>query len=91
MVSDANLAELHRAEALLMLGRVDEVESTCAALVAYFRHANMVTGALTAVAFLKEAAAKRRITRQQIEHVRKYVEKLDSIPHLAFTPPPEDD
>jgi tetratricopeptide (TPR) repeat protein len=59
MAGDAARAELDLAEALFVLGRFDEVVAVCGALVSFFRKANMLSGASTAAAFLKEAAAKR--------------------------------
>lgn len=50
----------------------------------------MVTGALTAVSFLKEAATSRRLTRRAIVHVREYLSDLQERPALVFAPPPEE-
>jgi tetratricopeptide (TPR) repeat protein len=88
MTSDAHLAALHLAEALLMLGRWNEVHTLSTELVAFFRNSDMITGALTAASFLKEAAAARTLTRKQIGHVREYLEALERKPKLAFAPPP---
>lgn len=88
MASTAQLAALHLAEALLMLERWNEVHALCTELVAFFRNSDMITGALTAASFLKEAAAARTLTRKQIGHVREYLETLERKPLLAFAPPP---
>jgi tetratricopeptide (TPR) repeat protein len=90
MASDAALAKLSLAEALHMLGRDDEVVAICSELVSYFREARMVTGALTAVSFLKEAAAARRLTRRAIVHVREYLSDLQERPALVFAPPADE-
>jgi tetratricopeptide (TPR) repeat protein len=90
MASDAALAKLSLAEALHMLHRDDEVVAICSELVSYFRGARMVTGALTAVSFLKEAAAARRLTRRAIVYVREYLSELQERPALAFAPPPDE-
>lgn len=81
-------ARLDLAEALLVLGRHDEVESICSELIAFYRQAEVLTGALTAAAYLKEAAAARRVTRDDIEHVRRYLAALERSPDRPFAPPP---
>ena len=90
MTSDAQLAALHLAEALVMLERWKEVHALCTELVTFFRNSDMITGALTAASFLKEAAKARTLTRKQIGHVRHYLETLERKPSLAFAPPPPD-
>jgi len=90
MAADAARSQLDLAEALLMLGRFDEVQSVCGALVSYFRQARMITGALTAAAFLKEAASSGTLTRNHIDHVRTYLTQLERRPELPFPPPPAD-
>jgi tetratricopeptide (TPR) repeat protein len=90
MAGDAARAQLDLAEALIVLERFDEVRDICAALVSYFRRANMLTGAVTAAAFLKEAAAKRRIVREDVKHVRRYLDALNRQPDLVFIPPSDD-
>jgi len=87
MKSDAQLAALHLAEALVVLGRWKPVNSLCTELVVFFRASDMITGALTAASFLKEAAATRSLTRDQIGVVRQYLEALERQPALAFVPP----
>jgi tetratricopeptide (TPR) repeat protein len=89
MVGDAAHAQLDLAEALLLLERFAEVHDACTSLFAFFRGANMLTGALTAAAFLREAATRRTLTRQHIEGVRTYLVALERQPDLVFAPPPE--
>lgn len=89
MRGDAASAQLDHAEALLILGRYEEVETACGDLFAFFRQAQMLTGAMTAAAYLKEAAASRKLTRRHFEQVRKYLEDLERSPELAFVPPPD--
>lgn len=89
MSTDAALAQLDLAEALVVLNRLDEAREICAALVSFFRRADMLTGAVTAAAFLREAAAKRTITPKHIAYVREYLSALDRSPDLIFPPPPE--
>lgn len=89
MTNDAARAQLDVAEAQLILGRYAEVEATCSQLFAFFRQAKLLTGAMTAAAYLGECAAQRKLTPRHIEHVRKYLTKLERAPDLVFAPPPE--
>jgi tetratricopeptide (TPR) repeat protein len=86
MAADAAHAQLDLAEALLLLERFDEVHDACTSLFAFFRGANMLTGALTAAAFLREAATSGTLTSQHIQRVRTYLSELERHPDLAFAP-----
>ncbi|MGN6186768.1 MAG: hypothetical protein ACTHQM_24290 [Thermoanaerobaculia bacterium] len=66
---DAALAQLDLAEAHFVLGRYEEAAAACGALGAFFRQANMLSGALTAAAFLKEAA-NALLQQARGEHTR---------------------
>lgn len=79
--------KLDLSEALLMLGELEEVEAVCTELVMFYRQQNIITNALTAVSFLKEAAAHRSISRQHIVHVRRYLADRKDDPELMFAPP----
>jgi len=59
LAADAARAQLDFAEALFVLGKFDQVAAACSGLGAFFRGANMLSGALTAAAFLTEAAASK--------------------------------
>ena len=87
MRTDAARAQLDLAEAFLILGRLKEVEEVCSGLAAFFREAQMLTGALTAAAYCKEAAAMRRLTMTHIERVRAYFAQLERAPRLSLRPP----
>jgi hypothetical protein len=89
MLSMAASAKLDLAEALLMTGKTDEVKTLCESLVAHFRAANMLSGALTAAAFLREAAVKQQITPRHFQRVRRYLADLEWNPDLAFVDPQE--
>jgi tetratricopeptide (TPR) repeat protein len=86
MVADAAYAQLDLAEALLLLERFDEVGDACRSLFAFFRGADMLSGALTAAAFLREGAIRGTLTRQHIEGVRTYLAALERHPDLVFIP-----
>ena len=87
--SGAARARLDLAEALVQLGRFDEVHAIASALVTYFRNAKMITGALTAAAYLKEAAMNRSLTVDGVRHVKNYLADLERAPELLFLPPPQ--
>jgi tetratricopeptide (TPR) repeat protein len=89
MDSDVALIKLDLAEAKLMLGDTAAVRSLCVEIFAFFRDADMLTGALTAAAFLQEAAHRERITRHHIDHVRRFVSRLKDDPDALFVRPPE--
>ena len=89
LASGAARARLDLAEALVQLGRFDEVHAIASALVTYFRNAKMITGALTAAAYLREAAMNRSLTVERVRHVTKYLSDLERAPELAFVPPPQ--
>lgn len=91
MVNYAAHARLDLAEALLVLGRFEDVETACSALVTFYRQAKLLTGALTAAAYLKEAAASRSITSFHISHVRRYLTDLEGSPDLPFVSSPDID
>jgi tetratricopeptide (TPR) repeat protein len=91
IVADSARAQLDLAEALLILKQFDAVTSTCTRLLEYFNRAEMKTGAMMAAAYLKEAAAARRLTRRDIEAVRKYLSDVERKPDLIFVPPPSNE
>jgi len=88
MVHDAAEVELDRVEAHLALDEYEQANSICKSLPAIFIQANMVTGALTAASYLREVAEMRRLTRADVQHVRRYLTDLERRPDLEFAPPP---
>lgn len=52
------------------------------------KKAGHLTGALTALAYLKEAAAERRLTPEALKAVREYLRRVERQPDLLFVPPP---
>ncbi len=49
----------------------------------------MITGALTAIAYIKEAAAARKLTPAGVDAVRTYLRRVERQPELVFVPPPQ--
>jgi tetratricopeptide (TPR) repeat protein len=89
MVTDAALAGLDIADGLLALGHMRRIVKLAARLFRTFKDAGMLTGALTAIAYLKEAAAAGTLTSAEVDTVRKFIRRAERQPDLLFIPPPE--
>jgi tetratricopeptide (TPR) repeat protein len=87
MLSDEALVSLDMMDALHALGRDDEVVALASETIESFTRAGMLTSALTAFAYLKEAAAHGTATPKTIQHVRQFVSRLQREPALLFCPP----
>jgi tetratricopeptide (TPR) repeat protein len=74
-------------ESLILVGRNRELSSLCSQVMRYFRRSGKLRQALTAAAFLKEAAAQGNIRVETVRHVRSFVQRLDRQPDLLFAPP----
>lgn len=86
-VTDAALVTLDLMETFLLLGKPRDVRRTAGNVVRLFREAGMVTGALTAADYLKQAAAVQTVTPSLIDYVRRYLRAAELQPDLAFVPP----
>jgi tetratricopeptide (TPR) repeat protein len=77
------------AEALLSLGKNAEVEQLCHSAMRYLQEAKLTytQPALSALAFLREAAGKKTLTVRQISDVRAFFELLPKQPGLSFARP----
>lgn len=84
-------ADLDLAELLLAEHAYAEAEILCASAVEQFQKLGLsaTTQGMTALMYLREAAAQRRATPQTARHVRKYIERLPKEPDLLFAPPPQ--
>ncbi len=76
------------ADGLLALNRLNEIVALAQHLFSVFAKAGLLTGALSAIAYLKEAAASKRLTRQDVEAIRKFLRRAEHQPTLQFVPPP---
>jgi tetratricopeptide (TPR) repeat protein len=85
--SDAALVALDLMETFLLLGQPREVRRTAGNVVKLFKEAGMITGALTAVDYLKQAAAMSSVTPDLIEYIRRYLRRVDVQPGIVFVPP----
>ena len=89
MAHDLAQSSVDAAEALLMLGRTDDVVDLCKSSIDYFRTAELTytRGALTALAYLREAAHSKSLTLAKISDVRVFFTRLPKQPELLFAPP----
>ncbi len=94
MADEAANASLDLMESLILMGRTSEISPLCSEVMRYYKRAGKVHQALTAAAFLKEAASAGTIRTETVNHVRRFVEELDRRPELVFVPlifvPPRD-
>jgi tetratricopeptide (TPR) repeat protein len=92
MTSEVALVSLDLAELCLARGQFGEVEAICRAAMKSFEVAGIsYTGrALTALAYMQEAARLRTATPVLVKHVREYIRRLPQDEHLLFAPPPDD-
>lgn len=86
MSHDLACASVDMAESLLGLGRPEEVAPLCRHAIEYFRVAGLAysTGAMTALAYLQEAAADGSLTLNDVAEVRVFVERLSREPNVVF-------
>jgi tetratricopeptide (TPR) repeat protein len=87
-VANVALAGIDLAEALLVLERWDEIAKVAGHSFRLLKKAGHLTGALTALAYLKEAAAKRQLTPETLRVVRDYLRRVEREPDLLFAAPP---
>jgi tetratricopeptide (TPR) repeat protein len=90
MSSEAAVMGLDIAELLAAGERYDEVQLVCTSAMEIFQRAGTAytSRALTALAFMREAAAHRTVTPAQVRTVREYIRRLPAEPNLLFAPPP---
>jgi tetratricopeptide (TPR) repeat protein len=89
MMTDAAIAAVHLAEMLNATDRTREIARLLAGVVQTFVAAGMLSGALSALAYLKEASAAGTVTSAAFSHVRQFIARAERQPALPFTPPPE--
>jgi len=88
MVTDAALVTLDIADGLLALGQIHQIVGLAGRMFRVFTDAGMLTGALTALAYVKEAAAAGTLTPEDLEAVRVFLRKAERQRALLFVPPP---
>jgi tetratricopeptide (TPR) repeat protein len=90
MTCEAAVNSLEIAELLLARHEYAAVEAICRTAMASFRRAGIpyTTRALTALAYIQEAAEQRKATPTLAKHVREYIRRLPQEAELLFAPPP---
>lgn len=92
MTSEAALVSLDIAELLLAREEFAGVEAICRAAMESFKRAGIAytARALTALAYMREAAQHKTATPALVKHVREYIRLLPRDGELLFAPPPPD-
>jgi hypothetical protein len=75
-------------EIMLALGETDGIERLATGLVETLTEAGKLESALTALAYIKEAAAGKSITPEILRAARTFLRRADRHPELVFAPPP---
>jgi tetratricopeptide (TPR) repeat protein len=88
MLADAGVVAVDLAEMLNATGRLREIPKALANVVRTFIDAGKLNSALTALAYLKEAARAGTLTPQLLAYVRRFVIRTERQPELLFVPPP---
>lgn len=75
MAHDVADVSLDIVECLIALGQPSDIAALCRSSIAYFENARLAasTSAMTALAYLQEAAAANRISRSELTHVRMMI------------------
>jgi tetratricopeptide (TPR) repeat protein len=86
LAHDVALISLDVSEALLMMRRQIEVAALCQSAMAYFAQAGLAytAGAMTALAYLREAAESGTLNVGTLHEARAYFEVLPKQPQLQF-------
>ncbi len=86
-ITDAALVTLDLMETYLLLRKPADVRRAAGNVVALFSEAGMLTGAVVAANWLKQAAAAKRVTPSVLDAVRRYLRRVGVQPDFAFVPP----
>jgi tetratricopeptide (TPR) repeat protein len=89
MLTDAAIASVHLAEILNAIDRTREIPKLLAGVVQTFVAAGMLSGALSALAYLKEVSTTGTMTPAMFLYVRQFIARAERQPALRFAPPPE--
>jgi tetratricopeptide (TPR) repeat protein len=86
MSEDVALVALHAADVLLILERPAEVAELCRSSIEYFAKAGLAysQSAMTALAYLREAADQGTLSPAKVKQVRAFFKVLPKQPHLLF-------
>jgi tetratricopeptide (TPR) repeat protein len=86
MPTEAGLAALEIAEALIALNQMDKARSITEEALNEFRAAGLNERAITALAYLRDLLPETTTPTQAIRHVRSYLAELQEEPDRAFLP-----
>jgi tetratricopeptide (TPR) repeat protein len=91
MADLAVCADLELADLLIVERSFDDAERLCRNAIAYFERSGSVhgEGALMALTYLREAAEEKRLSRETVRHVKRYIERIEAEPQLLFAPLPQ--
>jgi tetratricopeptide (TPR) repeat protein len=90
MITDAALVRLDLVDALLAIGQTRQIVDVATRLFRVFTAAGMLTGALTALAYLREVASAGTLTPDDVQSVRSFLRRAERQPALLFVPPPSE-
>lgn len=88
LLIEGALAALDSMDGLYALNEMQDIASLASNLISTFTSAGMLTSALTAFAYLREAVAVKAVSPQVIDHVRRFIRRIEREPTLLFAPPP---
>jgi tetratricopeptide (TPR) repeat protein len=88
VVADGAAAMVEAFEIMLALGEADDIERLATGLVDTLTEAGRMESALTALAYIKEAAAKKSITPEILRAARTFLRRVEHHRDLVFVPPP---
>lgn len=88
MITDAALASVDLAEIMNAANRTRDIPKVLAKVTEVFVNAGKLTSALTALAYLRDAASSGPVTPDMVAYVRRFVQRAERQPELLFAPPP---
>lgn len=90
LATDAALVAVDLAEIMHAADRTRDIPKVLANVVRVFMDVGKLTSALTALAYLKDAASSGNVTPGLVAYVRRFVQRAERQPELLFAPPPQD-
>lgn len=85
---DSATAMVEAFEIMLALDEADDIERLATGLVETLTKAGRMESALTALAYIKEAAARKSITPEILRAARTFLRNVERHRDLVFVPPP---
>jgi len=87
MVTEAAMVGLDIADGLLAQGYMQQIVELAKHMFDVFTDAGMLTGALTALAYIREVAAAGTLINEDLQVVRGFLRRAQRQPDLLFIPP----